>query len=457
MGGASSEVTNETSAILLEAASFNGARVRRTAKLFGLRTEASARHEKSPPPALAEIAAARAAQFVTASGGRAHAPTIAGAPLAAPRTIALRASDVERLLGLRLAPERIAEQLAALGCGVERRKSDFTVTVPRWRSDLEIAPDLVEEVARMEGYDAIEGTVPAIAPHEISSREYDLERDAARALLALGYHEIITHSLHAGSSDRAVALRNPLSEDQRYLRTEITSALLSNLARIGRPYRLFEIGHVFAREGDVVVELPMLTLAYAAERHDEAPWRDTEFLRLRGECEALVRMLTGKNGGIEAAERGGLHPGKCAVLTIEGVEVAVIGRVDPRQERTYGSSLPLYTASVRLDRLPERPAPRYHPPSRFPSTYRDLALSVGIEVSAERVEVITAQAIGDICTAVRVFDEYRGPQVEEGRKSLAVRATMRRFDGTITDEEADAAVARAVEALHERLGATVRV
>ncbi len=456
MGGAASEITDGTSAILLEAASFNGARVRGSAKLFGLRTEASARHEKSPPPMLAEVAAARAAQFALASGGRAYAPLVAGAPLAPPRTIVLRSLEVERLLGLRLSPERIAGHLAALGCGVERRKNDFAVTVPRWRGDLELAADLVEEVARMEGYDAVESVVPATAPHEIPSREYDLERDAAGAMLALGYHETITHSLRAQGGDRAVELRNPLSEDQRYLRTDIVPALLSALARLGRPYRLFEIGHVFARESEVV-EVPMLTFAYAAERRDEPPWRDTEFLRLRGDCEALLRMVTGKSSGIEASERAGLHPGKCAALTIDGVEVGVLGRVDPRQERSYGSSLPLYAAEVRLDRLPERPAPHYRPPSRFPSTYRDIALSVGTEVTAERVEVVTAQAIGDICTAVRVFDEYRGPQVEEGRKSLAVRAIMQRFDGTITDEEADAAVARAVEALHERLGAIVRV
>ncbi|HEY9086131.1 MAG TPA: phenylalanine--tRNA ligase subunit beta [Candidatus Tyrphobacter sp.] len=457
MGGASSEVTDATSAILLEAASFNGARVRRTAKLFGLRTEASARHEKSPAPVLAEIAAARAAQLVTASGGHAYAPAITGAPLASPRPIALRVYDVERLLGLRLTAERIMEHLVALGCGVERRKEVCEVTVPPWRNDLEIAADLVEEIARMEGYDAIEAALPATAPHEISSREYHLERDAARAMLALGYHEIVTHSLRADGDEHAVELRNPLSEDQRYLRTDAAPALLSHLARLGRAYRLFEIGHVFAREGGVVAELPMLTLAYAAERGEEPAWRDTEFLRLRGDCEALLRVLTGKGSGIEAVRRAPLHPGKSAALTIDGVHVAVLGRVDPREERSYGSSLPLYLAEVRLDRLPERSAPRYRPPSRFPSTYRDLALSVDVEVSAEAVEGVTAQAIGDTCTAVRVFDEYRGPQVEGGRKSLAVRATMQRFDGTITDEEADAAVARAVEALHERLGAMVRV
>ncbi len=167
-------------------------------------------------------------------------------------------------------------------------------------------------------------------------------------------------------------------------------------------------------------------------------------------------MLAGSTGRIEPAARSGFHPGKCGVILLDGVQVATLGRVDPRLERAQGSGLALYLGTVRLDRLPQRPAPRYRPPSRYPSTYRDLALSVETEVSAQDVERVTAQAIGDICTAVRVFDEYRGPQAGLGRKSLAVRAVMRRFDGTITDEDADAAVVRAVEALRERLGASIR-
>lgn len=457
MGGAASEVRETTSSILLEAATFNGARVRRTAMHFGLRTEASARHEKTLEPALADIAAARAAQFVVQMGGRAFSPIAAGAPLRVSEAISLRAWDVERLLGLHLAPERIAGHLLALGCTVDRRDEHLAVVPPPWRSDLAIAADLVEEVARMEGYDAIEAVVPAIAPHAISSREYDLERDAAHTMLALSYHEIITHSLRGVAQAHAVELRNPLSEDQRYLRTDIAPALLEHLARAGRPYRLFEIGHVFADEGGVIVESPVLVFAYAAEPSADPTWRDGEFLRLRGDCEALLRATTGRDSRIELVERPGLHAGKSAGMLLDDVHVAVLGRVDPRWERACSSSLPLYLCTVRLDRLPERLVPHYRPPSRFPSTYRDLALSVEIEVSAERVESITAQAIGDICRAVRVFDEYRGPQVEPDRKSLAVRATMQRFDGTITDGEADAAVARAIEALHHLLGATIRV
>jgi phenylalanyl-tRNA synthetase beta chain len=456
MGSEASEVTAGTTAILLEAATFSGARVRRSAQLAGLRTEASSRHERSIPPTLADVAAARAAHLLVSQGATACAPATAGAQ-PVPREIPLSRGDVERLLGLSLPVERIAQHLTSLGCEVRSGGDAMRVVAPPWRADLTMDADLVEEVARVEGYGAIEAAPLVVAAHDVSSREYERERRAARSMAALGYHEIITYSLRANGGEHAVPLRNPLSEEHRYLREEIAPALLENLARIARPYRLFEIGHTFAREGDVVVEVPLIAMAIAAERVDADPWRDEGFLRFKGDLEALIRDLTGRVPSARASRHAGLHPGKTAALAVDDVTVAHFGRVDPGLERDLDTALALYAGSVRLDRLGEPARARYHPPSRFPSTYRDLALSVGAEVSAESVEATTARAIGDICTAVRVFDEYRGRQIEQGHKSLAVRAVMQRFDGTITDEEADVAIARAVAALHERLGATVRV
>ncbi len=456
MGGERSEVNDATSSILLEAAIFAGARVRRTAQLFSLRTEASMRHEKSLAPALAEIGAARAAHMLLALGAHAGVPQVAGSARVQHQAIALMTGEVERLLGLRVSAQRITDDLVALGCTIAQRPEELSVTPPPWRNDLANDADLVEEVARMEGYDAIEAAMPPIAAPEISSREYDVERDAAFTMRALGYHEVITHSLQASAGPHAVALRNPLSDEQRFLRTDLAPALFARLARIGRPYRLFEIGHVFSREEGIVIEVPLLAFAFTTEPNDEPPWRDREFLRCKGDARELLCALTGRCPVVQRAERPGFHPGKCAVVLVDSVEAGAVGRADPRVERASGSSLPLYLAAVRLDRLPERALPHYRPASRYPSTYRDLALLVGAEVSAQSVEAATAQAIGDICTAVRVFDEYRGPQVQPGAKSLALRATMQRFDGTITDEEADAAVTRAVDALQKQLGATIR-
>ncbi len=469
MGAQAGEVRASTTAIVLEAANFNGPRVRRTSQSLGLRTEASSRHEKALAPWLADIGAARAAQLLVAMGATAYRPHAFGAPLSAAPPIALDARDVERILGIALTPQRIARHLEALGCTVAPEGDGMRVTAPPWRRDLAIAADLIEEVARMEGYDNVPSLVPSVPAHEISSAQYDCENDVASGLAALGYREIVTYSLNGGFMDRAlrsglapsrhlVEVRNPLSEDQRYLRHSLTPGFLEYFAKLDAPARAFEIGHIFSRgEADGhIAETTVAAFAFACEPVDEPPWRDAAFLRLKGDAEAFLRKLTGRWPTASPDERNGLHPGKTATVMLDGREVATLGRVDPRLARAFDVRLPVYLCTLLLQALPDYAPPRYRPPSRLPSTYRDLALVVGLDVAAADVERTIAQTLGDACTKIRVFDEYRGPQVGEGRKSLAVRVTLTRFDATITDEEADDAVRRALAALRDELGATIR-
>jgi len=206
MGGSPSEVTSNTSAIVLEAANFTGTRVRRMSAALGLRTEASSRHEKSLAPALSDMGAARAAQLLRDLGATAYRPHVAGHELSPAPPIPLPVSEFERLIGLPLPATRIAAHLTALGCEVAPRVilSELSVTPPPWRRDLSIAADLVEEVARIEGYERIPAVLPSVAPHEISSAAFELENRIARVLEGLGYWEIITHSLRARGDERAV-------------------------------------------------------------------------------------------------------------------------------------------------------------------------------------------------------------------------------------------------------------
>lgn len=140
----------------------------------------------------------------------------------------------------------------------------------------------------------------------------------------------------------------------------------------------------------------------------------------------------------------------------QGREAAAFGKIDPRLTKAFDVRLGLYLCIIYLDRIPEYQQPIYRPPSRFPSTYRDLAVVVDLDVDAERIRTVVRNAIGELCTGVTVFDEYRGPQAGEGKKSIAVRATMQRYDATITDEEADTAIARAVAAVREELEGAIR-
>jgi len=468
MGGVDSEVSDATHSILLEAANFNGARVRRTSQALALRSEASSRHEKTLAAALADAGAARAAQLLADLGATAYRPRTVGAPLAPSAAIRVTAHDVERLLGLALSLDRIASHLQALGFDVSpSRNGGLDATPPSWRRDVTETADVVEEVARMEGYDRIEALVPSVPAHAISSAAYDRENAAAGLLAALGYRETITYALHGRDLlERAqrsgiefltpIEVRNPLSEEQRYLRGSLADGLVPYFARLDAPVRIFEIGHVFGRHDGTTSEDASLAFGFAAEHVDEAPWRDTNFLRLKGDCETLVSRLSGRAGAIARAAARGLHPGKCATLTLDERVVATFGQLDPRLANAFDVRLPVYLAFVSLEALPEYLTPHYRPPSKFPGTSRDIALSVNLEVTASEVETIVAETLGSECIGARVFDEYRGPQAGEGRKSLAVRIALQRFDTTITDEEADAAVARTLDALRERLGATIR-
>ncbi len=231
--------------------------------------------------------------------------------------------------------------------------------------------------------------------------------------------------------------------------------MLEYFAKQNAAVRVFEAGHIFRGDNGHIAESAVVTFGFTSEPANDPPWHDSAFLRLKGDCEALIRRITGRNAEISRDVREGFHPGKSAVLIVDGREVAQLGRIDPRATAAAGVHLPAYACTVLLDRLPEYRIPQYVAPPKFPSTYRDLALEVDLEVTAADIERSVAETLGPTCTGVRVFDEYRGPQVRPGHKSVAVRITLQRFDGTITDEEADAAIERVLAALRER-GAVIR-
>jgi phenylalanyl-tRNA synthetase beta chain len=469
MGGAHSEVTDATTGILLEAAIFTGSRVRRMSARHGFRSEASTRHEKALPTAVALSGARRAAELLAAEGASAG-PLVAEGTQDEPSVIEFPLRDVKRLLGYDLPAEQVRELLDRLGFTAEPKDAQtLTVTAPPWRRDVSIAADVVEEIARMAGYERIEPAIPAFAEQDVRSSHYDLEQRIAHTLASLGYHEIITYSLHGAQvydrmaraavipTFRPVEVLNPLSEDQRFLRSGMAGAHLSYLARVDSPRRMFEIGHIFYQENGEPMETAIAAFGFTAEPLNEREWRDTHFLRLKGDAEALLHELTGRRDFEFAADkRNGMHPGKTAAILLDGREIAYIGQIDPRLAAAFDARLPIYGCVMFLERIPEYRSPLYRPPSKFPSTYRDLALVCDAGTTAANVERVIVRAIGPLCTGVRTFDEYRGEQIPPDKKSLAVRVTLQRFDATITDEEADAAITPALDALREELGATLR-
>ena len=235
----------------------------------------------------------------------------------------------------------------------------LAVTPPPWRRDLTIAADLVEEIARIEGYDRIPAVVPSVRAHDISSAAFELESQIARTLAALGYREVITHSLRATASSDAVEVRNPISEEHRFLRESLAPGLIAYLAAVGAPARVFEIGDIFRTAGQEIVEQTSVGFAFSVERSDEPPWRDSSFLRLKGDCEALVREVTGRATSSQPATRPGFHPGKTAVVAIDGVEIGVIGCVDPRLAKARDLKGNAYLCLLDVRALPPYATPRY--------------------------------------------------------------------------------------------------
>jgi phenylalanyl-tRNA synthetase beta chain len=466
MGGQISEVSETTREIVIESANFTGPRVRRMSVKLGLRSEASTRNEKNLPPALTDLGAARAAVLLAAEGGTVRAPKAYGLQLTAPAPIALPKTDIARLLGFTLEDAAVVRALESLGFAAEDRGAAFSVTAPAWRSDIAIPADIVEEIARVVGYDRLDGAMPPVGVQPLSSEIFDRDNALAATLAGLGYRECMTLALQPAAiaeRDRALGfaipavaeILNPLSDDQRYLRYAMIHAHLAMVARDRlRPYRTFEIGHIFADAQPHPTERNVALLVCATARSDEPAWRSTPFAALLADVLAAVRALTGKTADVGRTTAPWLHPGKTAAVSIDGTVLATVGIVDPRLLRAYGIDGDVVAAGIEIEALPKRTVAPFVSPSRFPAVERDLAIV--LETGVPAADVLSAVRAHEGVRNAEIFDEYRGAQIDVAKKSLAVRVTLQRDDATLTDAIAEATIAAIVAGLQQRFGATLR-
>jgi phenylalanyl-tRNA synthetase beta chain len=483
MGGQISEVSETTREIVIESANFNGPRVRRMASKLGMRTEASSRNEKSLPIGLADLGAARAARLLEQEGGIIHMPRGFGKSAGLPAVVDLNKSEIERLLGFTLGDAEIERALGALGFDVgsmlagqlgdmlgvsgeslEHVKT-FSVTVPAWRSDIQIPADLVEEIARVVGYDRLSEALPPVADQTIDTAPFDREMELATTLAGLGYHECITLGLQpiavaerwrsAGIAvPDPVEITNPLSEDQRYLRFSLLPALLAHAERERvRPLRTFELGHVFAA-GDPPAETNALVTLTTSTKVPGPAWRDAAFLAAKSDVLALLRRVTGREPSVARGTAAGLHPGKTAEISIHGVVAGWVGAVDPRLLRAHGIEDDAVASLILVDALPPKATRHFTALSKYPPIARDLAVILAPDVPA--ADVVAVAHAQPLVARVDVFDEYRGPQIGADKKSLALHVVLQRSDATLTDADADAAIGAIVAELGSRYGALLR-
>lgn len=479
MGGADSEVSESTTEIVLESAYFDPVRVGRAARRLGLRTEASVRFERGADPEAVPAAADRAAELLASVAGG----TVArGAVDVYPRprrarAIRLRVPRANALIGNGQPAEEMAASLRALGCTVEASRTALRVFPPSHRPDLVREEDLIEEIARLYGYDRVPETLPTGARAGGLTPAQRRRRVARALLLGAGLSEAQTLSLlppwfpdRLGLPEEhpwraTVRLANPLSEEESVLRPSLVPGLLlvalRNEARRLLPVRLFEAGTTFAPGDGGVREAGRVAwvLTGPAPGGWHQPERSLDFFDAKGVLEALVEGLGLGSPVVKAAgegdavfARGLFHPGRSATVTVDGARVGFLAELHPRTAAALELAHRVVVAELDLDALTARSRESVAPVlPRFPAVARDLALVVPEEVpAAAAVQEVVRAAGGSLLESVALFDVYRGEQIPAGMVSLAFALSFRDPERTLTDEDADAALGAIVEAARSR-------
>ena len=478
MGGATSEVQNDTTTVLIESAYFKGTTIRTASKDHGLRSEASARFEKGIDPKRTHDAADRAAALMAAyADGEIVAGTVEATTLQlAPVVVSITLDRINRVLGTSISAKEVATIFTNLQFEFEEDNDAFHVTVPTRRGDITIQEDLIEEVARLYGYDRLPTTLPVGETIPGRLTEYQEKRRKVRRYLeGAGLYQAVTYSLTSEDKVKQYALEDadpihlamPMSEERGMLRLSIVPQLLEvvshNLARQIVNVAIYETGSVFlSKEGSELPEekerlsgaLTGLWQAHLWQGEKKA----VDFYVTKGVIDGLFNLLGLEDRVVYRQARiEGMHPGRTAEVLLDDNQIGFIGQVHPTVQKqldlqeTYVFELSLQqmlTTSVNEI--------KYSPIPRFPSMARDIALVVASDVAASDIKSVISEAGGKLLKEVAIFDLYEGEHIEQGKKSVAFSLRYLDPERTLTDEEVTKAHEKVLNAVEEKLGATLR-
>ncbi len=486
MGGENTEVTNQTTDVFIEAAYFNPTSVRRTSTQLGLRSEASIRFEKGINMETVSYAADRAAQLMQQLGGG----IIVGGQIDEYPTVhetvsvTLRLAQVNEVLGTAISDAEIKDILTRLDFVITEDTTEaITVIVPPYRPDVSIAEDLIEEVARLHGYDNIPSTLPYGASSRGELTAGQKLRDAlVGKLAALGLNEIVTYSFINKNNDEkmmyaaddlrrnSVPIMNPLSEEQGHMRTSILPGILltmvNNINHRNEDLAFFEIGKVFLLDGTIKPETladERWTLGMALRGKTPSTWQQSsveyDFYYLKGIVESLLAEL--KFDGVSyvpCRDNSIYHPGRSAYLLVEGQQMGVFGELHPQIADNYGLKGRVYAAEIDVEALIAHGVGKrmVKPLPKFPAVTRDLAVVVKEEVASSELVACIQESGGEWLSEVRIFDVYQGGQILTGHKSIAFALTFQADDRTLTDAEVNTVYEGIYKALKERFTAILR-
>jgi phenylalanyl-tRNA synthetase beta chain len=489
MGGEETEVHDGTQNLVLEAALFEQVKIRRSARTQGLRTEASTRYERGVNQAELGIACSRALALLTElADGTIVSQEIADTrphPSSWARSIELRLERVNQVLGPVELEEEIGEILAedveriltALGCQLKLQESEtsvkWTVTVPPYRyRDLEREIDLIEEVARLYGYDNFCDDLPDQAEPGYLSIEQQLMRQLREAFRAAGLTELVHYSLvKPAENENQIRLANPLFTEYSALQTDLLSGLIDaveyNLEQGNGVLNGFEIGRVFWREEEGLEEADAVAGIMGGDP-SQGSWvkggrpSPMTWYEAKGLLESVFQRMGLSVEYQPNRQDERFHPGRTASLWVQGERLGNFGQLHPQLRSERGLPDAVYAFDLDLDVLldaldrDEILTPRFRPYSTYPATDRDIAFFAPVKVSVAEIERATQNAAGELLESVQLFDEYRGEAVPYGQRSLAFRLVYRASDRTLTDEEVEPVHQNVREALVEKFGVNLR-
>ena len=468
MGGENSEIMDDTVDVVFESANFNGTSIRQTALALGMRTEASGKFEKNIDPLLTLPAVDRACELVELLGAGEVMDGVIDVlnDIPEPRTIELEPDRINALLGTDISEADMVEYLRRLEIPVEGHE----IRVPSWRPDLVGMADIAEEVGRLFGYNNIPTTTFRGAATEGGYTEaMKLENRAGSLCRSLGYSEILTYSfvspsifdqirLPEDSSLRnAMRIQNPLGEDASIMRTVALPSMLAILARNNAYHndavKLYELAKVYLpKPGQTLPDEPKhLVLGTYGEHED--------FFKMKGEIEAFLRGMNVPEARYTAEKHDPtLHPGRCARVSVGGVDLGCFGQIHPLVARSYGIDGEIFAAELNFTALLslQLPEKTYTPLPKYPAVTRDIAVVCGEAVTVAALSDCIRAAGGKLLRSVELFDIYRGKGIASGSKSAAFRLTLRADDRTLTDADSDGVVSAVLAALEKELNAKLR-
>ena len=475
MGGLGTAVTEKTTDIFLEAAFFSQAVIAGRARSYGMHTDASLRFERGVDPEGQARAIERATRLLIDIAGGAAGPTVvetAGEHLPVRDTIRLRRDRVKRLLGVEIADDRIVGILERLGLETTAVDAGWDVVAPSHRFDIELEVDLIEEIARVYGYDEIpEATAIAETPLEtLTESRIDIEL-ACATLVARDYQEVITYSFIDPALDERISgsrselvLSNPISSEMSVMRSSLWPGMLiaaaTNASRQQDRVRLFEVGKSFhgaLEEHDEVLRIAGLCMGAVLPEQWGAKPESVDFFDIKADVMGLLQ-ITGDVADIRftPVQHPALQPGQAAAITRDGVHLGVLGKLHPKHSKTLDLKRDAFLFELDAVKALASRAPKAQAVSRFPSIRRDIAVVVDDKVSADELIDAVASSSQTLISSVRIFDIYKGPGIEAGLKSVALGLILQETSRTLTDEDADQAMAAAIKELQDKFAAELR-